>query len=157
MNIRKLCPRCRRSLTLASFHLNRAAPDRHCQICKVCACKKTRQNRDANLARFRKYDRERSGSLDRRVAETARRARQRASDSQRLRAREIAAWAIKQGDLVRGKCEKCRSQFAEAHHDNYAKPLSVRWLCRRHHLEHHARILRAQAEKRARVAMRGAS
>jgi hypothetical protein len=24
------------------------------------------------------------------------------------------------------------------HHDDYSKPLDVRWFCRRHHLLHHA-------------------
>lgn len=45
--------------------------------------------------------------------------------------------ALRRGDLVRCSCEVCGSQNAEAHHDDYAKPLEVRWLCRRHHEEQH--------------------
>jgi hypothetical protein len=53
------------------------------------------------------------------------------------RARQIAHNAIKSGKLVRQPCEVCGAVQVEAHHDDYAKPLSVRWLCRPHHREHH--------------------
>lgn len=46
--------------------------------------------------------------------------------------------AIQQGKLVRAPCEVCGSKKAvHAHHDDYSKPLSVRWLCAKHHLQHH--------------------
>jgi len=45
--------------------------------------------------------------------------------------------AIKRGDLVRQPCEKCGEAKSQAHHDDYSKPLSVRWLCVKHHREHH--------------------
>lgn len=45
--------------------------------------------------------------------------------------------AIRDGRLVRMPCEKCGHDKVEAHHDDYSKPFEVRWLCRKHHLEHH--------------------
>lgn len=33
---------------------------------------------------------------------------------------------------------------SKTHHDEYSKPLEVRWLCRLHHREHHAK---AEGEK----------
>jgi len=48
--------------------------------------------------------------------------------------------ALKSGVLVRSACEVCGSEKSDGHHDDYAKPLSVRWLCRTHHKQHHAKF-----------------
>lgn len=45
--------------------------------------------------------------------------------------------AILNGTLVRQPCEVCGKERVDAHHDDYSKPLEVRWLCRGHHMEHH--------------------
>ena len=45
--------------------------------------------------------------------------------------------AIKAGVLVRSPCESCGDTNSQAHHDDYAKPLEVRWLCQTHHALHH--------------------
>jgi hypothetical protein len=62
------------------------------------------------------------------------------------------ARAIKRGDLTRQSCEVCGAapqwhgygnspshgfQRVIAHHDDYSKPLDVRWLCRTHHFRFH--------------------
>jgi RNA polymerase-binding transcription factor DksA len=57
---------------------------------------------------------------------------------QRIRARIDVRNALRRGDLTRGPCEVC-GEKAEAHHDDYSQPLVVRWLCRQHHAEHHAK------------------
>lgn len=47
--------------------------------------------------------------------------------------------AVRAGRLTRGQCEHgegCDGRV-EAHHDDYSKPLDVRWLCSRHHGEEH--------------------
>ncbi|EYD75853.1 hypothetical protein Rumeso_02635 [Rubellimicrobium mesophilum DSM 19309] len=36
-------------------------------------------------------------------------------------------------------CSVCGEAKAEAHHDDYSRPLDVTWLCRRHHKQLHAR------------------
>ena len=51
------------------------------------------------------------------------------------RARDAVYRAKKRGDLVSQPCEACGDEIAEAHHEDYAKPLEVRWLCYRHHRE----------------------
>ena len=45
--------------------------------------------------------------------------------------------ALKRGILRPQPCEVCGEEKAQAHHDDYTKPLDVRWLCVRHHNEWH--------------------
>lgn len=54
--------------------------------------------------------------------------------------------AIRAGDLVRKPCEVCGEERAEAHHDDYNKPLEVRWLCKMCH-----RLWHAQHEAKRRL------
>jgi hypothetical protein len=53
--------------------------------------------------------------------------------------------AIKYGRLKPEPC-RCGTQKTEAHHEDYTKPLDVRWLCKKHHVE-------ADKEKRLRDAL----
>jgi ribosomal protein S27AE len=46
-------------------------------------------------------------------------------------------YAIKAGKLIRKPCEVCGEAKVEAHHDDYNKTYDVRWLCGKHHREHH--------------------
>jgi hypothetical protein len=52
-------------------------------------------------------------------------------------ARYQVAYALRSGRLHRQPCEVCSSERVQAHHDDYSKPLEVRWLCRPHHQKHH--------------------
>lgn len=48
--------------------------------------------------------------------------------------------AIKYGKLERGPCEHAGPDCdgpIEAHHEDYDKPLDVRWLCAEHHRREH--------------------
>ena len=55
------------------------------------------------------------------------------------KARRKVRTAIESGRLQRLPCEQCGAVPAQAHHDDYSRPLDVRWLCPRHHREHHAK------------------
>ena len=51
------------------------------------------------------------------------------------------ASALLKGTLVRHPCEVCgHSRDVVAHHDDYAKPLDIRWLCKSHHRIHHVKF-----------------
>lgn len=41
--------------------------------------------------------------------------------------------ALKAGKLTKGECEGCGSLDVQAHHDDYNKPLEVRWFCQTCH------------------------
>ena len=45
--------------------------------------------------------------------------------------------ALVAGKLIKQPCEVCGSRKVDAHHDDYAEPLNVRWLCRQHHVRLH--------------------
>jgi hypothetical protein len=53
------------------------------------------------------------------------------------RARRRLHHAIEKGRILRGPCESCGTPDAEGHHDDYDKPLDVRWLCPRCHGAEH--------------------
>jgi hypothetical protein len=55
------------------------------------------------------------------------------ADRAKVYARNQVNNAIKGGRLVRGPCEVCGKENTDAHHDDYDKPLEVRWLCPSHH------------------------
>lgn len=78
----------------------------------------------ARKKRNREYDREYSKRVYRERA------------PQRM-ATSLVSRAIKLGVMRREFCEVCGDE-AHAHHDDYAKPYEVRWLCKPHHQEWHA-------------------
>jgi hypothetical protein len=62
-----------------------------------------------------------------------------------FRKRKIARNAIgirmRRGTIKRQPCEVCNEPNAQAHHENYDRPLDVRWLCETYHrIEHGERI-----------------
>lgn len=117
--------------------------------CKECTKARTKRNRLVNLEHYLEYDRRRA-MLPHRVAMRAayqatevgkqamRRAKARFIHSNPVkRAAHVACGnAIRDGKLFRQPCEVCGAK-AQAHHDDYSKPLDVRWLCSTHHAEWH--------------------
>jgi hypothetical protein len=54
----------------------------------------------------------------------------------RIKARSSLNHYLRDNHLDRKPCEIC-GEIAEAHHDDYSKPLDVKWLCFSHHRQHH--------------------
>lgn len=60
-------------------------------------------------------------------------------DPRKARAHEAVKYALKTGQLTQAPCEACGARDVEAHHDDYSKPLEIRWLCHLCHCAHHKR------------------
>lgn len=64
-----------------------------------------------------------------------------AKSPHKARVHRITQSAIRSGRLIPAPCETCgATDRIHAHHDNYRKPLSVRWLCQPCHNRHHAKL-----------------
>lgn len=57
------------------------------------------------------------------------------------KANGMVSSALASGKLIKGCCEECgTNKNIHGHHNDYNKPLDVRWLCAKHHNDHHRRI-----------------
>jgi hypothetical protein len=61
------------------------------------------------------------------------------TEEQRLKSicRSYANVYVRRGKLIPKPCEECGSVKAQKHHEDYTKPLQVKWLCRACHLRLH--------------------
>ena len=56
----------------------------------------------------------------------------------RKKCRSDTNHAIRQGKIKRQGCKIC-DETAEAHHEDYSKPFEIKWLCTKHHRQHHTK------------------
>ena len=116
------------------------------ELLRCTTCKETKPvdefNRDASRGKRRHYRSNKCRSCEKamNVEYYATNKEYRARKRKRAKANNAHAKvfdAIKKGKLTRKPCEVCGDEKAVAHHDDYAKPLEVRWLCQSHHKQWH--------------------
>lgn len=146
----KTCFKCGITQPICAFYRHPMMKDGHLNKCKSCTKVDVRDNRVAHRDYYREYEASRS-MLPHRIESrdvyqqtdagraAARRARKRYAERYpSKRAAHIACKnAVRDGKLMRQPCEKCGSPVTQAHHDDYSRPLDVRWLCTTHHAEWH--------------------
>lgn len=58
-------------------------------------------------------------------------------DKRKAVARSYLKVYVSRGKVEKGVCEVCGELEVQGHHNDYNKPLEVRWLCKKHHKELH--------------------
>lgn len=133
-NARKRCRACDHYKPLEQFRRKSANPDGRQDYCKPCA------NAKLDAWRARTRDRRLAYNRDYYASEKGREVvrKYQAKKPAKKVAQLALNRAIKAGVMVRPPtCEECSARRPEGHHDDYAKPLDVRWLCRNHHKAWH--------------------
>lgn len=147
----KKCIKCGETKDLKEYYVHKASADGHLGKCKECCKKDSRKNRKEKVEYYRQYDKDRYQN-DPRVRErhkkyqktekgikSLRQSKKKWSENNVIKrhAHIIVRGAIRNGKLSKKPCEVCGKEKAHAHHDDYSRPLDVRWLCSKHHREWH--------------------
>lgn len=140
----KKCFKCEQLRPLEHFYKHAQMADGHLNKCKDCAKLDVRSNRAENADYYRAYNRVRSHEKVRvKVAASpssnAAKKRWRTSNMEKKKAHDAVSHALRSGRVVRpDHCSVCRTLCTpHGHHDDYSKPLVVRWLCSACHSAHH--------------------
>ena len=141
----KVCPSCKIEKPLDGFHRDRANKNGHQHYCKVC--------RKEHYSRFMQDPEHGTARRLSRRAGAARRNRERPKldrrcdrehrerHPERVRARRKLRNAVEFGSVVKPSvCSRCNRPIPperlHGHHEDYAKPLEVEWLCAGCHYAH---------------------
>ena len=141
----KTCIVCKKEKPVTEFHKQRNGYRSKCKPCRsatrapnnpevVKRAKEKYKNTEKGQQKIQEYNRsdrhkEAIGNWEQ-------------SNPEKVDGRRECHKAIKRGDLIRQPCEKCGASKVDAHHDDYTKPLKVRWLCRKCHRLHHLQLTR---------------
>ncbi len=136
----KICRQCGIEKPFGEYYVHPQMADGHLNKCKGCVKIRITKHRGENVDKIRKYDRLR-GRTDERKERVSRdrykykdkkyeyNRKHREKYPEKYTARNRLHAAVRDGRLEKQPCESCGNEKVHAHHDDYSKPLNVRWLC----------------------------
>lgn len=148
----KQCKKCKEIKELNEFYKHPQMKDGHINICIKCKRKEQINIRNNNLEYYQNYDKNRPNKEERNklqkeyaATEKGKEVKSRAIKNYRennpikYKAHGAVNNAIRDGKLIKPKnCETCNIECKpHGHHDDYTKPLEVRWLCDKCHKKWH--------------------
>jgi len=142
----KKCSKCEEVKPYDDFYKNKINKDGYKGQCKKCAGTYNKEWYELNPGKSKEYKRAQksidchkaylktpTGKKSKKAAST----RYKKNNPIKMKASTKSWNAIKGGHLIRLPCEICGNIVVHGHHDDYSKPLDVRWLCPPHHKEWH--------------------
>lgn len=152
----KQCFKCQEIKDISEFYRHKAMADGHLNKCIICTKKDSQNERIRNLnnpawveweldrcrIKARKYRED--GRVIKTMESIESKARWAIKNAHKIKAQRMVMRAIRSGKITKQSCEICQDPNTQAHHDDYTKPLAVRWLCVRHHNDHHIEMRRIE-------------
>ena len=132
------CPTCKEDKSTSLFYPAKERFSGYRSRCKECERIDYRKRRKRSRTVFVEKDKRYYKKHKNRLLE--KRKRMNALHRFESSARSKLRYAVKIGNIIKpNKCSSCDTvtAFLEAHHDDYRKPLDIRWLCRYCHRYHH--------------------
>jgi Zn finger protein HypA/HybF involved in hydrogenase expression len=148
----KECFKCKHLKPLSEFYKHKMMADGHVNKCKECNKHDVRANRQDKISYYKAYDRLRANTPKRvegraaySITDDAKQALQKTrkkwieNNAIKYAASLIVNNAVRSGKIKKlYTCEICGiGGRIHGHHDDYAKPLDVRWLCPQCHSDWH--------------------
>lgn len=146
----KVCFKCHTAKSRDEFYAHPQMADGLLGKCKECTKRDVAANYAAKRRQYSAYEQRRSKTAKRKACVAAVQRKRRIMDRAKYQARAAVGNALRDGKLFRQPCEACGATQTQAHHDDYSKPLDVRWLCFRCHREHeHGQVVVASTPRSA--------
>lgn len=143
----KVCSKCNQEKSLTEFYKHPHNRDGLSGQCKKCKNIYTSNYIKTHRVQFNiscaKWKRKQSIEYHTKIKRTHRK-----NNPLKYKARTMITNLLVTGKLKKQPCEECGSNKSQAHHDDYSKPLEIKWLCRNHHLQIHGYLKEAKDEKR---------
>ena len=149
----KKCSKCGVLKSLDEFHRQSDRTDGHCAFCKACKKIEDQRYRAGHIDQIRQIKRryqtlhpEIHVKANRKYAnlhpERARRSRSvwKSNNKHKVNSNTRVKKAVASGKLTREPCMICGDPKSHGHHSDYTQPLTVTWLCAKHHKEKHRKF-----------------
>lgn len=131
----KKCRDCKKIKPYSQFRKNILVKSGYINSCNDCRNKYEREHHRDNYDREKAHLKAIKRTLSGKSKECTK--RMQTKYPEKYKARYTTKHAIKSGLIEKRPCEICNDVKSECHHPDYSKPLEVRWLCKKHHMELH--------------------
>ncbi len=92
------------------------------------------KNKEKRLRQIKKYQKSSTGKFTAKITDS----NNKRKFPEKIKARIQLRSALARGDIRKSPCKICSNPKVEGHHNDYTKPLNIRWLCILHHKQFHA-------------------
>jgi hypothetical protein len=131
----KKCFKCNAIKDLSDFYPHKKMPDGHLNKCKECNRKDSALQLEKNKLNPEWLEKEKERVRKKQLAKKG--------HPKTLIYAEVKR-RIHSGEIIKKPCEVCGKEKVQGHHEDYAKPYDLVWLCVRHHQDRHIHLRNAK-------------